>query len=436
MGVVSLRSALAALALSCAPLALQAQEYRLSPQDLLPQSNYEFDLPTGAELANPKGMEAFNKMAEEIRQSSTAIVMKDLQARGIALGILPDGQTPAEALAAAAGEARLPEGYRVTIFVSRAMGEGALRDLMSLHRNRKDVRFVFRGVPDGMSVPEFGWWLKELLSPDGDLIQDLNINLDPELFDLAGAEMAPTMILEDLNQTDTAATNGKDVGKIMARAVGFNDPDWLYERMQKGQTDERSNNAVPIEEEDLRVRAEREAAAVASRFTRDPEVLKSRYWDRQAASLKGMRVMPAGTDRRRVLHFMYRAGEEIKDNDGKVLAFADEVFQPHDVLPFDRRIFVFNPNIEREVRFVEEQLQTNRAGVSRIMLIVTEVPQTQPGQEPWDGLQALIDRFGVQVFLLNDHFRTSFSIEATPTEIFPEQGNGRVEVISEEWGLL
>ena len=96
MGVVSLRTALSALALSCAPLALQAQEYRLSPQDLLPQSSYEFDLPTGAELANPKGMEAFNKMAEEIRQSSTAIVMKDLQERGIALGILPDGQTPAE----------------------------------------------------------------------------------------------------------------------------------------------------------------------------------------------------------------------------------------------------------------------------------------------------------------------------------------------------
>lgn len=436
MGMVSLKAAMAALALSSAPLALQAQDYRLNPQDLLPQSNYEFDLPSGAELANPKGMEAFNKMAEEIRHSSTSIVMKDLQERGIALGILPEGQSPAEALASAAGEAKLPTGYRVTIFVSRAMGEGALTDLMYLHRNRKDVRFVFRGVPDGMSVPQFGWWLKELLQPEGDLIQDLNINLDPELFDLAGAEMAPTMILENLNVIDHAASNGKDVGKIVARAVGYNDPDWLYESMQKGRTDERSSNAVPIEEEDLRIRAEREASAVASRFTRDPEVLKNRFWDRQASTLKRMPVQPAAADRRRVLHFMFRAENEIRDNDGKILAFAGEVFQPNDVLPFDRRIFVFNPNIKREVDFVEAELKTIRNGVSRVMLLVTEVPQTAPGQQPWDGLQALIDRFGVQVFLLNDHFRSSFSIEATPTEIFPEPIGSRVEVISEERGLL
>lgn len=435
MGMVAFKSA-AALALCAAPLALMAQEYRINPQDLLPKSNYDFNLPTGEVLATPERLEEFQQMAEEIRSSSTSIVMKDLQERGIELGILQDGQTPAEALAAAAGEAKLPAGYRVTIFVSRAMGEGALQDLMSLHRNRKDVRFVFRGVPDGMSVPQFGWWLKELLQPEGDLIQDLNINLDPELFDLADAAMAPTMILEDLNVLDHVASNGKDVGKIVARAVGYNDPDWLYERMQKGQTDERSTNAVPVEEEDLRIRAEREASAVAARFTRDPEVLKNRFWDRQASALKRMPVQPAASDRRRVLHFMFRTESEIRDNDGKVLAFAGEVFQPNDVLPFDRRIFVFNPNLKREVDFIENELKVSRSGVSRIMLLVTEMPVTSPGQQPWDGLQALIDRFGAQVFLLNDHFRSSFSIEATPTEIFPEKIRDRVEVISEEWWLL
>lgn len=435
MGVLKAK-AIAALALCAAPLALMAQEYRINPQDLLPKASYDFDLPTGEVLANPDRLEELKQMAEEIRSSSTSIVMQDLQERGIALGILPEGQSPAEALAAADGDAKLPAGYRVTIFVSRSMGEGALRDLMSLHRNRKDVRFVFRGVPEGMSVPQFGWWLKELLQPKGDLIQDLNINLDPEIFDLADAELAPTMILEDLNVLDHAASGGKDVGKIVARAVGYNDPDWLYERMLKGQTDERSTNAVPVEEEDLRVRAEREASAVAARFTRDPEVLKNRFWDRQASSLKLLPVQPAAVDRRRVLHFMFRAESEIRDNDGKILAFAGEVFQPNDVLPFDRRIFVFNPNIKREVDFVDAELKRNRSGVSRIMLLVTEVPQTAPGQQPWDGLQALIDRFGVQVFLLNEHFRSSFSIEATPTEIFPEQANGRVQVISEEKGLL
>jgi len=432
--MVKLRSTVAVMALISVGFGASAQEYPIKRDDLLPRQSYEFDLPTGDVLANPRRLQEFSKMAEEIGRTSTDMVMKDLKERGLEMGVLPPDTTPAEALAAAEGTALLPDGYRVTILVSRAMGEGALTDLMDLYRYRKDVRFAFRGVPDDTSVPEFAFWLKGLLDPDGTGVSDLNINLDPELFELAGAELAPTMLLEDLNATD-GQLGGKDVGKIVARATGFTDPDWLYNQMLKGRTDEKSSNVVLIEEEDLRVRAEREAGAVASRLTRDPEVLHRRYWDRIGTGLDRMRVTPATVERRRTLHFMFRADAPIKDNNGNVLALAGEVFQPKDVLPFDRRIFVFNPNIESEVLFVEEQLKTNRQGVAKVMLIVTEIPQTQPGQHPWDGLQAVIDRFGVQVFVLNDHFRKSFSVELSPTEIFPEEINGSVEVISMEYAL-
>jgi hypothetical protein len=80
-------------------------------------------------------------------------------------------------------------------------------------------------------------------------------------------------------------------------------------------------------------------------------------------------------------------------------------------------------------------MQEHRSGVSRTLLIVTELPQTEAGQQPWDGLQAIIDRFGIQVFLLNGQVRDAFSIEASPTEIYPEDHGGRIAVFNEESAL-
>ena len=419
----------------CAPMALHAQTYTLRSQDVLPSQSYDFQLPSGEVLGNPARMEEYRAIAEDIARKSTDMVMKDLRERGMEMGVLPEGQTPAEALSASPGIAKLPDGYRVTILVSSSMGEGALQDLIGKYRGRKDVRLAFRGVPDGMSVPEFALWLQELLSADGEAITDLNINinLDPELFDIASAELAPTMILEDLNAE--GITPGKDAGRVVARAVGFSDADWLHERMIAGSTDERGPNAVAIVEEDLRVRAEREASAVMSRMTRDPEVLRKRYWDRLQADLQRNPIVPASVDRIRTLHFMFRTEAPIKDHAGKVIAHAGEVFQPKDVQAFDRRILVFNPNDPSEVAFVETALSQPREGVNRTMLIVSQIPRTATGAEPWQGIQELVDRFGMHVFVLNDHFRSSFKIEVTPTEIHPAVINGAVEVISQEMAL-
>ena len=414
---------------------LPAQEIPLAREDVTPRREYSFDLPKEALLPGDGRMDQYRDMAEEIGRAANAETMRELREKGLEIGVLPDGQTAAEALAAAPGHARLPEGMRASILISRAMGEGAITDLLEAYRLRKDVRFVFRGVPAGMSVPEFAFWLKELVAPGEERIEDLNITIDPELFAAAGVLFAPTVLLEDLNAPDAGRLPGLDIGVIVARAEGSADPDWVYSRMLKGATDERRPNVVEIEEEDLRLRAEREAARVAASLTRDADVIKERYWHRTGQDLRRMNIPPATSNRRRQLHFLFRATEPITDHQGKILAFAGEVFQPKDVLPFDRRIFVFNPNIGAEIDFVEGRMQERRPGVLRTMLLVTELPHTGPGEEPWDGLQALVDRFGIQVFLLNEQMRTAFGIEASPTEIFPERGAGTTEVFNEEFAL-
>lgn len=414
-------------------LPASANTQTVTVEDITPKQEYQFDLPSGSTMANPAGMERFREMAAEIGRESAETTMREMARISKELGIEQNEPNTAEALAAAPGEALLPQGHRATILVSASLGENTLKDMLARFQMRKDVRLAFRGVPAHMTVPEFAYWLSQLTENNGNPIQDLNIVIDPEIFDLVGATMAPTTVIENLNET--GLSSDLDLGRVIARGEGSSDPDWQHDQFLKGEADTRNPNVVEIEEEDLRIRAQREASQVASKLTTDPDELKGRYWDRIGHETHMLMIRPAGVDRTRQLHFMFRTDADIKDNNGSVIAYAGEVFQPKDVQPFDRRIFVLNPNIEAEVEHLEEAMATPRTGVARTMIIVTELPKTKPGQEPWDGLQALIDRFKVQVFVLNDHFKTSFKIEHTPTEIYPETLGGHVEVMSYEKAL-
>ena len=437
MGVLSRLGRLALIGTALSPMALSAQQYRLVPQDIAPKQEYDFGL-EAKDFNAPPQLDEYIPMAEDIGRKSANETAKIIEHVGNEMGIDAKEADTAEALAAAPGIAKLPDGMRASILVTANLGENTLADMLDRYRLRKDVRFVFRGVPEGMTIPQFGLWLSQLASLTGadqsTAPNDMNIILDPQLFSLTGAQFAPTVVLEDLNAPrEEGNEHGLDLGRIIASAEGFSDPDWLYEQHQKGRAEGLTNpNVVEITEEDLRVRAQREAEQVASRLTRDPDVLKQRFWERTASELRMMPVTPAAEDRQRQLHFMFRAAEPIKDHQGKTLAYAGEVFQPKDVLPFDRRIFVVNPNRASELAFIETALTEPRQGVNRALIIATELPATSAGQDPWDGLQALVSRFGMQVFMLNDQFRENFKIEHTPTEIFPEKVGETVEVISKE----
>jgi hypothetical protein len=378
-------------------------------------------------------MERFMGDAQAIAKSSTVRAMQDIKAKGYELGVLPENTTPAEALAAAEGVALLPAGYRASILVSTSMGEGALKDLFAKYRYRKDVRFIFRGVPEGETIPSFALWLKQIAAPDDAEIHDLNIVLDPQMFALADAQFAPTLVIEDLNAADSMLTQGKDLGKIVAKAVGLTDVHWMYEEMTKGRPEFTSQNVSPIIEEDLIERAKREAAAIARNVTTDPEALRNRYWSNLSNNVFLNNIPPATEDRERELHFIARTESNILDSEGNIIAYAGEIFQPQDVVPFDRRVFVFNPNRSAEVDFVEQELATYRDGVNQTLLIASQVPDVAPGADPWEGLQELVTRFGRRVFVLNEQFVASFKIEGTPTEIYPIYSGDRSHVISQEY---
>lgn len=437
MGHLSALTSCAVLALAV-PVAAQelapyGQGEPASAIDMsLPGPNVHMDrvdalLPKAGELENPAGYAEARDQANELAQDSEARTVETL--KNLARDLAPDtasGDEPSRP--PPAQPRRLPEDRRVTVLVSEAMGEGELRRLFAAYAGRPDVRFAFRGVGPGSSVPDFAYWLQELLpAPDA-----VDVTLDPELFALVGTEYAPTVVVEDTSSAAVGADPGSDIGEIVASAQGHADPDWVWERVAAGQTDLNRPTGVPITEEDLRVRAERELAEKLDGLTRDPEILIGRFWQRQAAALEETALPTAELARLRVLTFGFEAPEDITDAEGNVLAFKGERFEPQDVLPFDRQMLVIDPTSQDQVDWAAARLQSPREGVIARIVLLTRIPPVPAGADPWSGLEALISRFGVKVFLVNANLRSSFDLRTTPTEIFPHRGAERVEVLSAE----
>ena len=336
------------------------------------------------------------------------------------MGIDAPGQTPVPQ-----GERHLPEPYRVTIMVSQSMGDDALEALAVRLKGRSDVRLAFRGVPAGMSVPQFAFWLSSLQGEPGEA--SIEAVIDPDIFEATGTTLVPTMVLEDMSAP--APSRDADTGEIVATAVGFHDPDWLHERFLAGDTAPSSRNVYEVSEEDLRERARRDAQAVMARLGADNEARVARYWSDTARKLDRAGLTPATADSIRPLAFIFRAEEAIRDAQGAVLAYPGEIYDARDVRPFDRRLVVFDPNRPAELDFVRQTLAREEAGVTRTVLVATALPGTAPDAQPWDGLQALVTEFEQKVFLLNPQMQRAFQIRHTPTIVRPRPEEGDVVAV-------
>lgn len=437
MGHLTVLSSCAVLALSLSAAAEEPAPYgkglREPAFDLsLPEPNVHMDgiaplLPSPEQLLNPPGYSEAREQAAELARRSEERTVKTL--RNLAENLTHDTLSDPETSSILPEQPRrLPEDRRATVLVSEAMGEGELKLLFAEYAGRPDVRFAFRGVPPGSTIPDFAYWLQGLLSaPDA-----ADVTLDPELFALAGVDLAPTVVIEDTSSAAAGADPGSDIGRIMVAAQGYADPDWVWDRVLAGQTDLNRSTGMVIAEEDLRLRAERDLAEKMKGLTHDPDILISRFWKRQSAELDAAALPSAEIASLRRLMFGFEAPEDITDANGNVLAFKGERFEPQDVLPFDRQMLVIDPDRPDQVEWATERLKQPRDGVTTRLVLLTRIPSVPAGADPWSGIEALIARFGVKVFLVNPNIRASFDLRSTPTEVFPHRGARRVEVLAAE----
>lgn len=394
-------------------------------QDLTGQPN-QFDLPTQDQLSKPPRYDEMLGIAAEIAAQSGQETMRVLREKAKEQGVvvaeadeMPDDMTR-----------KLPDGFRATILVSTSMGETALQELLLRYQRRLDVRFAFRGIPEDMTLPEFAQVIYKM-SQTADGVEGVNMVLDPELFTMTGVSVAPTVLIEDFNSSPVVPD--KDAGKVVMIARGLSNPDYVFQQFEDGETEMSQSSYTEVIEEDIIQRAQREAAEKMAQMTRDPERLRDRFWQRQISDLRTMPVTPARVNRTKQLFFAYVPQEDILDNDGNVLAHAGQVFQPTHVIPFDRLMVVFDPTQPNQIDFVEQQISMSRPGVTKTVLVASNLKDAAPGEYPWQQLQDLVTKFQIPVFLLTDQLRAGFQIEHTPSLVYPEMINGQPEVMLSEY---
>lgn len=408
--------------LAILPAALHAQQ--VSPSDLQPVEIPHDQLPTKEQLTNPPGFSEFLRQAEAIASRSAQKLEDEIEKQSSEMGLpLPSQTHP--------GLRDIPEPYHIIVLVSHSLGDEFFKQALRENIGRVDVTYAFRGVPPHMNVPEFAYWLstiQEAVSAQGS-----SITIDPEIFEQTGIQSVPAMLLED---TSTATMRDSEHGDIVAQAIGFHDTSWFYEQFEKGDVTNQSTNTKPIVEEDLRLRAAREASQVNERLGDSAEERVSRYWQSQRSSVESMGITPALSDSRRELFFNFVADRDIKDAHGRVLAHQGEVISAWDVAPFDRRLIIYDPARPEEVQFVEDLLQEKEDGVTKTVLVASRLPNTIVGQEPWAGLQEQVTRFQRRVFLINPSLKDSFKIRHTPTVVRPGmKADGRPAVFADEFNV-
>lgn len=441
------------------------------PRQTIAGAQARLALPDADQLANPPGLAAWQQTAREIATGSAAEALARIEA-------LAEASTGAQGVPARAapdtppGRRLLPEPLRATVLVSLSLGEAALADLFRKAEGRRDIRLAFRGVPPGARLIDFALALRQIARKAG-TGEGVEIVIDPALFRQSGLASVPAVLIEDLSLPEPGPETGPEPGpetgpepgrapqtdrsRILLTASGFSDPDPLLPQLQAGTRLLRQPVAFDILEEDILLRARREAAAVLNGLTRDGATIRNRFWERTSAGLDAMGLTPAPADRRRPLSLVWVAPDTIRDAEGQILALPGQVFEPAEHHPFDRRLLVFDPTRAAELDFVETALRQPRPGVQRTLLIAARLggaaatPQdgmagqgpTQSGPPdpartlpaPAARLQALVDRFGLPVFVLTEELRQRFALEHTPTEIYPQiTETGRL-LLAEEHAL-
>lgn len=302
---------------------------------------------------------------------------------------------PAGALPAAPGSAQpdpaapVPSARRVTVFLSRALGEQALREAFHAASGRADTVVVFRGLAEGERLRDFvravAQWTKGIDPPPA-------VQLDPLAFRAGGVTTVPEIqVTED--------------GVELARVRGLTDPGWLLARITAGARGDLGPQGptVAVLEPDLIETLQRRLAALDLAQLRERAL--ARFWTRA-----DFVVLPeASAPRERWIDPSVVAGRDLLLPDGTLLVRAGERLNPLAHLPLTRRLVVFDATRPAQVAAARRLGQASGAPVT---YLATRLPRA----EGWDALRRVEDTLAAPVYLLSAALRERLALERVPAE--------------------
>jgi conjugal transfer pilus assembly protein TraW len=290
----------------------------------------------------------------------------------------------------------------VTILVSRALGDGALRQIFAGASGKADTRILFRGVQQGQSLGDF---LRETAVLLRDLDPPPNVAIDPRPFQDWGINRVPVLVL-----------TGPD-GEV-ARVAGLSNPTWLREQVQAGRTGDLGQRGptVEIKEPDMIAEIHRRIREID--WNARKEQAMARWWARARFEHLSTATQP----RERFVDPTLEIYQDIRAPNGDYVARAGQRINPLDTLPFTLRLVVFDATQPQQVRMARELGEA--PGGLRPVYIATRFDR----EAGWDGFMSIEDALDDPVYLLTPDLRTRFSLDRVPATV---EAQGRVFVVRE-----
>lgn len=278
-----------------------------------------------------------------------------------------------------------------TIFVSRSLGDGALRQIFATASRRSDTRVLFRGTAEGESLGEF-------LAATAVLLRDLDppppVMIDPGPFREYTIERVPTVVL--------SGPEG-----MIARVTGLSSATWLHEQVEAGRTGDLGQRGptMEIDEPDMIEELRRRVSDID--WAAKKEAAVARWWERAR-----FEPLPEATRHRsRLVDPTIELYQDIRTPKGEVIAREGDRINPLDILPFTLRLVIFDATRTEQIELARRLGQA--PGGLRPVYIATQFDR----DKGWEGFRAVEDRLNDPVYLLTPDIRDRFSLARVPAVV-------------------
>ena len=292
--------------------------------------------------------------------------------------------------AAPAADARPPVTF--TLYASRSLGDGQVRELFAFAAGQSDTRVLFRGIAEDESLIVFIGSLRPLLA---ELDPPPAVQLDPTPFRHDGIEAVPTVV-----------AHGAD-GNELARVAGLASTSWLRAALDDGKRGDLGSRGPvrAISEPDMLEEIHRRLARI------DFAALGEHALDKAFARLRFEALPAAGADRKRLIDPTLVAGADIRLPDGTLLVRAGETVNPLERMPFTQRLVIFDAADSRQLALAPKLAGQGSDKPSVYLL------SGLPHKDGWQELARVSEALDSPVYLLTPELRQRFALERVPAVV-------------------
>lgn len=286
----------------------------------------------------------------------------------------------------------LGDGHRTYIFVSFAMGDEAIMDLMTRYDGEPATGIVFRGIPVGVSMADAVARMHHMTQATQSTVSVL---LDPLVFQRHGVNLVPAVAIE----------TGEE--KLVAKATGTSSIQYVQDAIKYGRKGDLGVVGSPIEisEPDLMAVAQQRIEEL------DYEAMKKRAIARFWEVHQGHQLPPATAPTTRRVDASVIIPEDILDSEGKVVTRAGRV-NPLEMRAFDQKLVVIDPTKPWQVAMAKREKESAPSGIT-VTVMATQIPAASG----WELFNATQDAINAPLYLLQPDLASRFGIERVPSVV-------------------